>query len=366
MAMGVATVSGKEGLRVFSQWARRRYSIEGDYIKPVPGSKVTFYNPFDHYYGAGNVKTGTSLYLELVALDTNDCCQIEQFASKWGLLGLFYHPLLQIRHRVLAYDVSAQRDDPSLPSWAYGFLDTVNVNPGLAFKDELPEATRAMEAATLEGSAVVHRPGLEQYVEECLTTYSQSYFPDLTNRAASLAHRSGGRTFEQLLYGALYSPARWDYLCEPVQRFQDEVKLLQENYHLCKVASEAGVSSYSFDLEERFAVHLRHVHPIAICSPGKDEVPCARSMNRRLTKGWIVGPLNCGWSFPSLLATAYLMLLLDTTENTGLRYCENETCRHPFVSRRSDRKYCSKGCKNAQTQRVFRSSSKKHREERKS
>src|SRR6266851_4271777 len=64
-----------------SRWIKRRYYIEGDYVQPIPGSKVELYDPF---------AADPLPYRELAALDVEDSRAVEAFTAHWGLLGLFH------------------------------------------------------------------------------------------------------------------------------------------------------------------------------------------------------------------------------------------------------------------------------------
>jgi len=79
-------------------WVRCRYFVQDGYIRPVRGAHVEAYDPFEAYYANDSALLGRSLYLQLVDLDTTNEQEIEKFVSRWGLLGLFQHNLIQARH----------------------------------------------------------------------------------------------------------------------------------------------------------------------------------------------------------------------------------------------------------------------------
>ena len=100
-----------------SRWVRRRYYVENGYIRPVVGSKVEYYDPFEEaYFDANTPREGTSLYLELIALDLEDIPAIERFTSRWGLLGLCQHRLLQHR-RVMTDEDRDEVIADTPPEW---------------------------------------------------------------------------------------------------------------------------------------------------------------------------------------------------------------------------------------------------------
>src|SRR5437588_12575417 len=72
-------------------WMRRRYFVQGDYIRHVLESDLERIDPFED-------QDGHALHLDLVRLAESDARAVEEFASRWGLLGLFYHPILQVRY----------------------------------------------------------------------------------------------------------------------------------------------------------------------------------------------------------------------------------------------------------------------------
>jgi len=359
-------------------WVRRRYFIRDGYIRPIQGSEVVVYDPFEEYYGTDAARSGRSLYQHLVDLDLSDERAIEEFASRWGLLGLFQHRLVQVSHVGCdRYDYADHPDQPptSLSHWnerpGNGPLDrregpTIH----LIYPDDYLRADEDERRSVRErghqlfrkwlaetrypyGSVIVENAfGVLEEVEQ--DAYYSQFFLDL-ELARAIAEEDTrtdlhdpSRKFlppRRSRYPRISSPRLWDCLCEPLDLFREAAYELRDLYTLTVRASSpdahAAPSSQAADyLRQDFAQRLSRVHPL----PGWQEQ----------SRSWTMA-----WSFPSLLSAAYAMLFVDfVVAGRKLRFCANETCGKSFVSDRSDRKYCSERCQNAAKQREFRRAKK--------
>ncbi len=345
-------------------WTRRRYFVEEGLIQPLPRGATEEYDPFISYYGSDSTWSGRSLYLELLELDIGSEHAIEGFTSRWGLLGLYQHRLVQIRRAEADLDLSTKIDrvpeylvehfeaPSSTPEW-------VNVERWWLTREQLetdPEGAKRFFRAWLNtrkphtvASAIV--ASSEGYYEELpLGDYAQRFFPhppklSLDSEKVFQMLRSTAQALEdddfravdqieqvkQLIASVprLGSKWFWERLCEPVDEFRQAVEELRSVFAGCT------------DREDKLAVglamqtctrHIRRVHPI----PHFEE-----------------GALTWRWSFPSLLAAAYMMLFLDVAvEGRKLRYCEG--CGKSFVADRSDKRFCGRACQNRSNQRRYR------------
>src|SRR5262245_58033757 len=81
-----------------SHWRKRRYYVSDDgFIKPVQGSPVEEYDPFESFYAGPRTSQPRYLHTDLAGLDTDDTRAIEDFVNTWGLLGLFQHYLRRVQ-----------------------------------------------------------------------------------------------------------------------------------------------------------------------------------------------------------------------------------------------------------------------------
>lgn len=311
------------------RWVTRPYRIQDGYLTPVAGTVPNQYRPLAE--GVESAPEGGRKFLHeaLGSLDWTDMEELEAFASQWGLLGLFYHDLLQIRFETGSKTGGWRR------AW-------VTVIPDMAFSYWLPEQIPVMQRYRLRGSVIV-REGRE-YVEEGLVSYASRYFPGLLPDGEVKA-ASSDRTGVKRLVPILSTPDVWDHLCEPVAAFQDAAEEFRSVYELCARWAD-GERGEERALQRAFWTHLRHVQPLAL--PPTDDPPeqeCLDASGHR----W-----KAGWSSPSLLAAAYMRLFLDLTAGRMPRVCANDRCNEVFIATRPDRLFHSERCMKNAKQRKYR------------
>jgi hypothetical protein len=341
------------GRRLSSRWAKRDYQVVDGYIRPDPKSRLEVYDPFNFYFGPESVKQGRSLYLELANLDTGSDRAIEQFACHWGLLGLFSHRLIEIRY----WRPGMKEGLPSI-SGQGGFYQLGARSPDLIIECLPPEWIQMMEEGGWHGSATVLEPLPGWCVERPLQTYCAPYFPDGGSQTRPSSHdQDGYEISDRRLFALLDSMSRWDFLAEPVQEFQEAADEFRSTFRdwqrLSRSTENDGEAGL---LKQRLDDHVRHVHPTLVIERDDREGP-GHLHGRGGRQAGGAKPWSSGWSFPSLLSAAYMMLLQDLAGNRNIRFCANERCGGPFVTDRADKLYCSPACKNAQQQRTHRRAS---------
>jgi len=73
-------------MEIRGRWFRSRVRLEEDTIVPVPPFES--YNPFDWYYPASEVRQGDkSLYLEFLAVNSDNPEEVVRFCERFGVLG---------------------------------------------------------------------------------------------------------------------------------------------------------------------------------------------------------------------------------------------------------------------------------------
>lgn len=320
--MGLPPEAGPPGVWLRTTWVRRRYYVEDGYIKPIPGSREEKYNPFDAYYGAERAEEGRSLYLELVELDEKDPRAIEEFCSRWGILGLFWQD--QGVAEIVRTPFGGEHWLP---------LD--------ARKDTVAETLGRIRAA------LEFRANFADKFDR--TDLDPEDIKILGKQAAGVDWANTIKWPEGL--GWIWSDgwassdqdegirmASFDTLCESVEQFGRAVAWFRSTYVLAS----------------RYTARLSHPEEIA-----KLESNLALYVNTVRPNPVFHGDLQHGrwaweWHFPSLLAAAYMMLFLDLIGGRNLRFCADEACRKPFVADRSDKLYCSPKCLNRAKQREWR------------
>ena len=342
-------------------WVRQPYRVAEGYIKPA-SLGFSRYDPFDSYYGTDAATAGRSLYLELIDLNASDSVEVEAFTSKWGLLGLYQHRLLQLAHSDWTYphnfppapeavpeDLVEHFRTPGHPEYGFRSFD-----PVLTFWKPEDQAERAaiygkwLRRRPFPSEWVIHETPAGHYDIAPTREFSQRYFPDpplvaMTEKdfeqavaaitaapdvkAKEAAREEMYRMFELPPPG---SEAMWERLCEPLADFQTAVAELQQIYQSCQLANE-GRSAVRAMAD--CAMQLRRVSPVPY-----------------LTEE---GVWSWRWFFPSLLSACYTMLFLDfVVENRKLLHCAE--CGQSMVSDRSDKRYCGRTCQNRANQRRWR------------
>jgi hypothetical protein len=357
-------VSSSSWLR--RNWVRRQYHIEDGYIKPVPGSEPIPYNPLVLDDQARHRKNKRRLVDDLLRLHPRDYTAVAEFASHWGLLGLFQHHLVE-----QFYIPTESGDVQTVHDPRFGLFPTVH--EGVDFYDCMP-SRRKLEWSddTVREDwvrrGVIHRAEGEKWVltdlgkqlllrgwraktgksgtvstdlirtgapkRLPLQQYYQHFFPDaqkVTEAPDSL-----------VIYPRIGSEKLWDQLCEPLDLFHCAVI---EFRSIAWAYSEQNALPIRDDLRQFFGNPLSKTRQVLVSSPAPDWDQGGRSPGIRSS------PAELGWAWPSLLAAAYLLLMRDVTGNYGPRDCHNESCRTTFMPTRPDRKYCSPECRNQQMQR---------------
>ena len=351
--------------RIAATWRRQRYVVEGDHLVPATAADAEEYDPFDHYAGVSDIPLGETPYLDLASLDLNDTEAIEQFASAWGLLGLFQHNLVQLRYvptrdgrMQLRHDPPLYIDEPSSTATTErisGFLGA-----GSDFDDDLvPFAHEWFSGQSLDfqdGSRVRHSwddldtdDEREYVLDEVRAVERQRWLDDPAKRGEALYVDPHGEvqraslddyarpffpnaTVNPRTYPSIDSATLWGELHEPLEAFRSAAREFQRQVHFVADADE-----WSDDLARAIERNLRSVHP-------RIEFHADEEGGR-----WVER-----WHFPSLLAACYTMLHLDLTKQRAVRICASDKCDNAFIAERSDRMYCTPRCKNAHKMRLKR------------
>lgn len=383
------------------RWMRRRYFVEGEFIKPIPTSEKTVYDPFEGYRAEltkSEQDPVDQLHTHLANLDAADLHAIEAFTGKWGILGLFQHDLYQVRYVPTAGGAVQPLHDP--PYWAGLQVEEIWEGPDFRARHHyahplIPELlprdvlSQAVAELGLEGEAVtgssqgwdaiaedvrcwaeaqwkndptkrgvvLTRGPLVGYREVPLLSYFGQFLPDLSGWPDMPNPLEAEAIGSPLLFPSIHAPVLWDYLCEPLDAFRSEVRAFQGLARLCAKwkDGEQGEAARS-ELQTTFTRHLGRSHPtLGWLDQSEQDVSAAKQIAPSNHAAWLAS-----WSFPSLLSAAYLMLLFDFTDQFP-RICKNTACRKLFVVSSPKRLHCSDRCLNQQKQRDHYARSKQKR-----
>jgi hypothetical protein len=392
-------------------WVRRRYVVEEHHIRPVAASKLIRYDPFQAYADAEEAKTAPSLYLDLANLEADNESAVEAFTSRWGLLGLFHHQFVQCRRLLWSRsgDVWVHQEFGS-PRQDQDLLQFLLIGPresecksglwGTNGDEYLPwsafdfESEYAKRRMVLTGWLREHGLGQVMAQDEQGYVYPRprneffgEYFPllpqpdfladDLGTLADEIAtasesppaafryrleqgpgfspsmlshHGPSDELFAADCYPTMGSPELWEHLCEPLDQFRDAVDQFQLSFRSAvHIASEEGYPRSGVSQDDPFW----EPRPGMLRARLHDSLTTElRRVTPELRPGPVLSSWDWGWSCPSLLSAAYVMLFLDVVvRQRKPRHCASVTCGKGFVTDRSDRLYCSPRCQNAQKQR---------------
>jgi hypothetical protein len=337
--MDHVTEPGREVKTSGARWIRRSYAVDRDCLRPRLESPWEEYDPLAEAEAPEPARR-RGVHLALANLDPRDDRAVQQFASRWGLLGLAYHRLLLVRFE----------DPDAPPDWRHSLQ---LVSPGLPFERFAPElfdalfghrAVRGFAARWDQNSSIEELPA---------TTHFSAYLPDLPGRPGTVTVTSE-RERLRALFAVLLSDRLWDHLSEPLAEVRQAVERFQELYHYLVDWSSGASPTYLHQRIERdFAVELRQVQQVPVYQPESPRGPESRSTDpaeRPSPPGrWV-----SGWSYPSLLSVAYTLLYRELVSGRYARFCANETCRRAFFGNRPDNIYCTERCRRAQKQRAYR------------
>jgi hypothetical protein len=316
---------------VGGRWVRRPYQVREGWLAPVHGAIPEQYDLPQEHAGTEAGDGGRPLALHLADLP-HLCSQqqiptraLEEFTSRWGLLGLFQHQV-----EVIIIRSSAPEDVEPHGAGMSCVLTAEDLFLALADKGCVPDRR-------IGWSRVSFRPGFVRLSADTLPKLLRLYFRGLIDSHGRLAE-IGAESDEEL---RLLS---WDYLAESTAEFLHYATEFRTAFEDAVVeAGGSGDGSESARLERTFAENLGGVRPHPHPVRNQDDGGA-----RRFT-GW-----KSGWRYPSLLSAAYGQLLSALERGLRPGFCSNPTCGKAFLGKRSDQVYCSPRCLNTVKHRSLR------------
>jgi len=324
----------------YGWWRFDRYEIQGEVIRPAPGSRLSWYDPWADFQQIRNQTNGQPAYVELVrlasilradpatkgyltGLSPDSRSKILAWCDRHGLLGV-------LLGRWESVTLSPQRTgrDPELCTqvrYLRGYGTTVGK---FETTGDLPVAPSGV---------LIHDLHDLNIKEEALAETWYRFFPSVPERER-----------ETFAYPVPYSLAFQELYAEPISEFWRGVRL--------------------------FAGCVEHLGPPVKSSSTK---ALESKESRILSRAQTVGALNLLRKYvgqvlvdeddglrqqrvsPSLLASFAEMFIQDVVAGTRAQYCE--CCKTLFVSQAYQAVYCSRACRLRQQKRNLRASMRRAR-----
>jgi len=320
----------------YGWWRFDRYQIQGAVIRPVGGSRLSWYDPWSDFQQIRNQTNGQSAYSELIRLvgalkadpgtkraypvfSAESQSEIVSWCERHGLLGV----LLSRWESVTLSPQPAGRD-PRLKIQER-YLRSYGVTVGV----------RQSKGDLAGVSSVLIRPLHElDLKEEALADTWYRFFPSVPERER-----------ETFSYPVPYSQAFWQLYAEPVTEFWRAARLfagIVEHLGLAAI-SGARASEGSEALAREQAVELLNLWRKDVSQVLLDE-------GEDLRKAWVS---------PSLLVSFAEMFIQDRVAGAEGKYCE--CCGHWFISSAYQARYCGTPCRLRQQKRNLRARMKQAR-----
>jgi hypothetical protein len=321
----------------YGWWRFDRYELLNAVIRPAPGSRLMWYDPWADFQQVRNQTNGQPAYIELAqlarilradpatrgyltGLSQESRSKILEWCNLHGLLGVLLgrwasvtlSPQWNVRDRRLYTQVRYLR--------GYGTLvEKVET------KGDQPPA---------RSGVLIHGLNDLNIKEEALGEAWSPFFPSVPERER-----------ETFAYPIPYSQAFWELYAEPVSEFWRGARLFAGcvEYLAPPMGSkEAPASEESQILSKAQAIHAlnllrKDVSQVLVDDDG----------------------LRQQWVSPSLLGSFAEMFIQDTVAGARGRYCQ--CCGKLFITQAYQAVYCSRGCRLRQQKRNLRASMRRAR-----
>jgi hypothetical protein len=323
----------------YGWWRFDGYEIRDAVIRPAPGSRLTWYDPWVDFQQARNQTNGQPAYSELARLvqtlradpatkgnisrlSQESQSQILAWCGRHGLLGVFLS-----RWESVTLWPCPDATDPTLSiqtSYFRSYGGRIVVHQA---KGDLHQASRVF----------IHPLNDVSITEEKLSDTWHRFFPSVPQRER-----------ETYGYPPPYSQAFWELYSEPIYEFWRAARLfsgiVEHLGHPSKgIARRAPASRGNEALAREQAIESvnilrRHVSQVLV-----DE-----------SEG-----LRQEWVSPSLLASFAEMFVQDIVAGKRAQYCE--CCGSQFMTQAYQAHYCGRTCRLRQQKRNLRAHMKQAR-----
>lgn len=324
----------------YGWWRFDRYEIQDSIIRPAPGARLSWYDPWADFQKIRNQTNGQPAYIDLArlvevlrkdpatkgsitGLSPDSRSKILVWCDLHGLLGVL---LARVESVTLMPQPLGR--DPTLRTQvhyrrAYG--TTVGVRQ-----------TKGDEPAARSG-VLLHALNDFNLTEETLADTWYRFFPSVPERER-----------ESFPYPVPYSAEFWEIYAEPVIEFWRGARLLAGCVESLGPAAKSSVkegseSEHSQDLKRAQAIEALNL--------------LRKDVNQVLVDE--DDGLQQQWVSPSLLSSFAEMFIQDVVARARAQYCE--CCGKLFVTQAYQAVYCSRACRLRQQKRNLRANMRRAR-----
>ncbi len=290
-----------------TKWRKCQYYIEDGLIKPIPGSKVTEYDPFLFYKppGIDEDQTEQPVWLALAELNIDSDDEILSFINRFGPLGI-------VNWKTKAWVLGKKRhpDQEGIPVYAVQGLSLVSVEKII----EKYQPVHLNEWHQKNKHAVQGLQNLPHLLSEPISELKE----------VILDYQKAVELFRAFQNG------KDDFIKTYLDLYPDEIRI--------------SVPGEEMDLFFDAVCKLTYVVNMV---GTKNKVTPRLDLNRKNKFTW-------RWSYDCLISVIYLMLSMVISGNWYIRRCANENCKQLFSTDVHNKIHCSEKCGWAHRKRKSR------------
>jgi len=295
-------------------WFKRPYIMDGEIIRPLPGGKEGYYDPFD-FYNEGN-RSRDNLHHIFASIDTDDSKQMVSFYNNYGPLGIIGRDIMKITRPYI--------NEGKQTGLLVVLHDSDDLIPVAEFMETYDVPVGEFGSRYIDSKQIPSILDVSLYAGESVEkfTYQQRRFRWILDMLTALFLKDEDKV-SQLLKDQ--HPAIKELMASANPYLQGKMSDTEK----LASAMEIVVKHINAELANRTSVKVS-----------------SDTANLTISK-------QLEWSFDSLLTALYMMVLMDIQRGVISRSCEE--CGRYFETNRSDIQYCSTKCQS-------RTNTRKHRE----
>jgi hypothetical protein len=324
----------------YGWWRFDRYDIQDAVIRPAPGARLSWYDPWADFQQIRNQTNGQTAYIELARLGS---LLKADPATKGYLTGLSPDS----RSKILAWC-----DRHGLLGVLLGRWESVTLSPQRLGRDRtlrtqvrylrgygttvgMCQTTGDRPAAP--SGVLIHALNDLNIKEEPLAESWYRFFPSVPERER-----------ETFAYPVPHSQAFWELYAEPVAEFWRGARLFAGCVEHLGPPSKSGAKE-ALECEERQIL-------------SRAQAVDALNLLRKDVSQVLVDEddgLNQQWVSPSLLSSFAEMFVQDVVAGARTQYCE--CCGKLFITQAYQAVYCGRACRLRQQKRNLRANMRRAR-----
>jgi hypothetical protein len=317
----------------YGWWRFDRYEIQKSVIRPAPGARLSWYDPWADFQKIRSQTNGQPAYIELArlvetlrkdpatkgsitGLSADSRSKILAWCDQHGLLGV----LLARWELVTLAPHPLGRDSTIRTQLRYRRAYGTTVGIGQTTSDE-----------TAAGSGVLlHALNDFNLTEEALADTWCRFFPSVPERER-----------ESFAYPVPYSPEFWELYAEPVIEFWRGARLFAASVQYLGPPAKPGVNDVSETADSQILTRAQAVDAVNLLRKDVNQVLVDEDDG-----------LHQQWVSPSLLSSFVEMFIQDVVAHARAQYCK--CCGKLFVTQAYQAVYCSRACRLRQQKRNLR------------